>query len=86
MQIVDKKSATLGLAGVRERQIPIEADHNGVCKFASVEGDDYEQVSFNLVRLANSAVKAEATAIAEMEWIASLEIPSSNPVHKPACT
>jgi hypothetical protein len=78
---VDKKSATLGLAGVRERQIPMEADHNGVCKFASAEGDDYEQVSFNLVRLAKDAIKA-----AERERIASLGTPSSNPIPEPACT
>lgn len=64
---MDKKSATLGLAGVRERQIPMEADHNSVCKFASAEGDDYKQASFNLVRLVKAAVKA-----AETERIASL--------------
>lgn len=57
---MDKKSATLGLAGARERQIPMEADHNGVCKFASAEGDDYEQVSFNLLMLVKSAIKAAA--------------------------
>lgn len=79
---MDKKSATLGLAGVRERQIPMEADHNGVCKFANAEGDDYEQVSFNLVRLVNAAVKAAV----ERERIASLSTPSSNPFPEPACT
>jgi len=79
---VDQKSATLGLPGVRERQIPMEADHNGICKFASAEGDDYEQVSFNLVRLVNSAIKAAA----ERERIASLEIQSLNPLPKPTCT
>lgn len=76
MQIVDKKSATLGLAGVRERQIPMEADHNGICRFASAEGDDYEQVSFNLVKLVKAAIKAAS----ETEHIASLSVPSSNPL------
>jgi hypothetical protein len=76
VQIVDKKSATLGLAGVRERQIPMEANHNGVCKFASADGDDYERVSFNLVRLVKAAIKAAA----ERERIASLSVPSSNPL------
>jgi hypothetical protein len=38
----------------------MEADHKGVCKFASAEGDDYEQVSFNLVRLVKAAIKAVA--------------------------
>ena len=79
---MDKKLATLGLARVRERQIPIETNHNGVCKFASAKGDDYEQVSFNIVRLVKSAVKAAA----ERERIASLGIPSSNLLPEPVCT
>ncbi|SLM40155.1 P-loop containing nucleoside triphosphate hydrolase [Lasallia pustulata] len=74
--IVDQKSATLGLAGLRERQIPMDADHTGVCKFESAEGDDYEQVSFNLVRLVKSAVKSAA----ERARIASLSVPSSRPL------
>ncbi|KAA6410460.1 MAG: hypothetical protein FRX48_05882 [Lasallia pustulata] len=74
--IVDKKSATLGLAGLRERQIPMDADHTGVCKFESAEGDDYEQVSFNLVQLVKSAVKSAA----ERARIASLSVPSSRPL------
>jgi hypothetical protein len=57
---VDKKSATLNLPGVREKQIALETDHSGVCKFASADGDDYEQVSFNLDRLVKSAVKFAA--------------------------
>jgi hypothetical protein len=55
---VDQKSATLGLAGVRERQIPVEANHSDVCKFVSAEGDDYEQVSFNIGWLVKSAIRA----------------------------
>ncbi|SLM40185.1 P-loop containing nucleoside triphosphate hydrolase [Lasallia pustulata] len=78
--IVDQKSATLGLAGLRERQIPMDADHTGVCKFESAEGDDYEQVSFNLVRLVKSAVKAAA----ERARIASLSVPSSRPLSEAA--
>ncbi|KAA6413113.1 MAG: hypothetical protein FRX48_02857 [Lasallia pustulata] len=78
--IVDQKSATLGLAGLRERQIPMDADHTGVCKFESAEGDDYEQVSFNLVRLVKSAVKAAA----ERACIASPSVPSSRPLSEAA--
>ncbi|KAA6415622.1 MAG: hypothetical protein FRX48_00338 [Lasallia pustulata] len=78
--IVDQKSATLGLAGLRERQIPMDADHTGVCKFESAEGDDYEQVSFNLVRLVKSAVKTAA----ERARIASLSVPSSRPLSEAA--
>ncbi|SLM39419.1 WD40/YVTN repeat-like-containing domain, partial [Lasallia pustulata] len=80
--IVDQKSATLGLAGLRERQIPMDADHTGVCKFESAEGDDYEQVSFNLVRLVKSAVKSAA----ERACIASLSVPSSRPLSEAALT
>jgi hypothetical protein len=36
----------------------MEADHSGVCKFASAQGDDYEQVSFNIGRLVKSAIRA----------------------------
>ncbi|SLM35073.1 P-loop containing nucleoside triphosphate hydrolase [Lasallia pustulata] len=78
--IVDQKSATLGLAGLRERQIPMDADHTGVCKFESADGDDYEQVSFNLIRLVKSAVKAAA----ERARIASLSVPSSRPLSEAA--
>ncbi|MCJ1240785.1 hypothetical protein MMC14_008789 [Varicellaria rhodocarpa] len=74
--IVDQKSAILGLAGLRERQIPMDANHTGVCKFESAEGDDYEQVSFNLVRLVKSAVKAAA----ERARIALLSVPSLQPL------
>ncbi|KAA6408308.1 MAG: hypothetical protein FRX48_08050 [Lasallia pustulata] len=78
--IVDQKSATLGLAGLRERQIPMDADHTGVCKFEGAEGNDYEQVSFNLVRLVKSAVEAAA----ERARIASLSVPSSRPLSEAA--
>jgi hypothetical protein len=54
---VDKDSATLGLPGSREIQIPMDADHVGICKFASIDGSDYKQVASNLVELASYAVK-----------------------------
>jgi hypothetical protein len=57
---VDKDSATLGLPGLREKQIPMDADHVGICKFASLDGSDYKQVAFNLIELANHAVKTAA--------------------------
>jgi hypothetical protein len=43
-KIVDKDSATLNLAGKRETQISIDADHSDMCKFAIVEGTDCETV------------------------------------------
>lgn len=57
---MDQKSAILGLAGSRERQVFMNTDHTRVCKFESAEGDDYEQVIFNLVWLVKSAIKAAA--------------------------
>ncbi len=55
---MDQKSATLGLAGTREIQIAIDADHTTICKFDSPENDAYDQVIDNLVALANSATRA----------------------------
>lgn len=73
---MDKKSATLGLSGLRERQLALDADHSGVCKFDSAEGDDYEQVSYNIGWLVKSALKAAA----EPARLASLRVPPSQPL------
>jgi hypothetical protein len=64
---VDKDSATLGLPGHREKQIPMEADHVGICKFASIDGSDYKQVASNLIELANYAVKTVAGKTRKIE-------------------
>ena len=79
---MDQKSATLSLAGLRERQIAIDADHTRICNFKSAEGDDYEKVSSNLGSLVESAVKAAA----ERANNASLSAPSSRPLSRAACT
>ena len=60
----------------------MDASHTEVCKFESAEGDDYEQVSFNLVRLVKSAVKATA----ERERMALLSIPPLRRLSEVACT
>lgn len=60
----------------------MDADHTEVCKFESAEGDDYEQVSFNLERLVKSAIKAAV----ERARIASLSVPSFQPLSGAACT
>ena len=39
-QIVDKVSATLSLAGHREDQVAVDADHSSICKFASLQEKD----------------------------------------------
>ena len=51
----------------------MDVDHAGVCEFKIAEGDDDEQVSFNLSWLVESAVKAAA----ERARIALLSVPSS---------
>jgi hypothetical protein len=38
----------------------MDADHAGVCKFASPNDDNYEQVVFNLVKLASNALETVA--------------------------
>jgi hypothetical protein len=57
---VDKKSATLELAGTREKVIALEANHAGICKFNLPDGADYELVSGNIIQLAERAVKSAA--------------------------
>ncbi|MCJ1396455.1 hypothetical protein MMC18_009345 [Xylographa bjoerkii] len=58
--IVDKKSATLGLPGLREKQIAMHADHAGVCRFDSADDDNYKQVSFHIVQLVKNAAQDAA--------------------------
>ena len=60
----------------------MDADHTEVCKFKIAEGDDYEQVSFNLSWLVKSAVKAAS----KRARIASLSVPSSQSLSEAACT
>lgn len=47
-QIVDKRSAVLGLAGSREEIIALEADHSNLCKYESAEDPLYIQVAGNI--------------------------------------
>ncbi|MCJ1307661.1 hypothetical protein MMC25_001308 [Agyrium rufum] len=42
--IVDKRSATLNLPGKREKQVPIDADHSAMCKFASNDEPDCDTI------------------------------------------
>ncbi|KAI9828117.1 MAG: hypothetical protein M1832_003644 [Thelocarpon impressellum] len=56
--IVDKKSATLGLSGAREKQIAVDTHHSDICKFASADGDDFKLVAGSLVELVDRAVVA----------------------------
>ncbi|KAI0468423.1 hypothetical protein F4859DRAFT_516973 [Xylaria cf. heliscus] len=53
--IVDHKSAVLGLPGTRERQVPVEADHKSICKFASREDLQYRRVENNIALMISRA-------------------------------
>jgi hypothetical protein len=60
IQIVDKRSATLGLPLNRETQIALNSNHSEICKFESTGSDDYEQVEGNIVELTKKALHAVA--------------------------
>jgi len=73
--IVDKKSATLGLPGTREKQIAMDADHSHICKFERDDNDAYEQVADNMVELIANAIQA----VADRERLARLRVLHSGP-------
>lgn len=52
---MDEKSATLGLAGTRERLITIDSNHSDVCKFEA-DNDKYDPVKRAIGRLADDAI------------------------------
>jgi hypothetical protein len=54
---VGKDSATLGLPGLRETQIPLDTDHVGLCKFGDSDGDIYKQVASNIAKLVEYTIK-----------------------------
>jgi hypothetical protein len=56
IQVVDRKSALLGLPGTRERQIPVDADHRDICKFASDEDPRYKLVEDNIAQMVRDAI------------------------------
>lgn len=72
---MDKKSATLGLPGTREKQIAMDADHSHICKFERDNDDAYEQVADNMAELIANAVQA----VADRERSAKLRVLHSDP-------
>ena len=60
--IVDKKSATLGLAGTREKLLTVNSCHSEVCKF---EGDDdkFEPIKRAIGKLVGDAIQKEEAAL-----------------------
>ena len=82
---MDVKSATLGLSGTREKQIPIDGDHAQICKFDKADGDNYEQVAENLVELVYSATSFNLARQLQATQItpAQIAVPEST---SPVCT
>jgi hypothetical protein len=54
---VDDKSATLGLSPNRETAIALDLDHRSICKFDSIDDDNYEQVQDNIRELVEDAIQ-----------------------------
>lgn len=54
---MDKKSATLGLSGMREEQLGLEANYETICKFDSASSDIYEHVADNIADFARRAME-----------------------------
>ena len=55
------ESATLGLAGHRENQVGLNADHSSMCCFDTSKQHDrdlYELVEFNVKSICKNAIKA----------------------------
>jgi len=60
---VPHESATLGLAGHRENQVGLEANHSDMCCFDSSKQHDrdiYELVEFNVKRVCRDAIRARS--------------------------
>jgi hypothetical protein len=53
--VVDEESAVLGLTGLRETQLMLDADHIGICKIGS-KGAMYKMVKGNIKRLVDQAL------------------------------
>lgn len=53
--VVDKQSATLGLAGDREKQVAVASDHRNICKFDNEEDNNYKQIAQAFVAMVQSA-------------------------------
>ncbi|KAJ5360988.1 Tetratricopeptide-like helical, partial [Penicillium brevicompactum] len=56
--VVDEESAVLGLSGLRETQLKLDADHSQMCKIAS-RGPMYRLIQGNIKQLVNQALLSE---------------------------
>lgn len=57
VQIVEKKSATLGLPDSREITVALAGDHESICRYRSEEDDRYIHVSSLITRFAAIAMR-----------------------------
>lgn len=58
IQIVEKKSAILGLPDYRETKVGLNAHHEAICQYASEDSDSYKYVSSLIVDFVQSAMVA----------------------------
>lgn len=58
---MDKDSATLGLPGSREKQVPIHANHTSICKLESADDGQGQLVLGTIVQEIDRALKIECT-------------------------
>ncbi|KAJ5730453.1 Tetratricopeptide-like helical [Penicillium malachiteum] len=56
--VVDEESAVLGLSGMRETQLKLDADHSQMCKVAS-RGPMYRLIKGNIKQMADQALIAD---------------------------
>ena len=54
--MVDSKSATFGLGGMREKVLDVDANHSDICKFAG-DDDSFDPVGRSISDLADTAIK-----------------------------
>ncbi|OTB19701.1 hypothetical protein K445DRAFT_52537 [Daldinia sp. EC12] len=57
--IVNQNSATLGLPGSREKQVPVAANHSSICKFDSIDNANCKLVLGTIVRQIGLALDIE---------------------------
>ncbi|CAG7945963.1 unnamed protein product [Penicillium nalgiovense] len=63
--VVDEESAVLGLSGLRETQLKLDADHSQMCKVGS-RGPMYHLIKGNIKRLVDQALLSEQGFIPSM--------------------
>ena len=59
--IVDKKSATLGLPGTREKLLTVNSNHSEVCQFED-DDDKFDPVKRAIGTLADDAIAEQKNA------------------------